>query len=63
MEAVEAVRKGEVGDGEKAVPQVDLHATDQSALRKIDLEVLKKYALPEAQANGSGGSGGEGREL
>ena len=41
-EAFDAFKKGEVG--QKAVPSVFLHATDQSALKKVDMEDLKRFA-------------------
>jgi uncharacterized protein len=41
-EAFEGYKKGEIG--EKGVPKVFLHATDQSALDKIPIEDLKKFA-------------------
>ncbi|KAF4550788.1 Hypothetical protein D9617_16g015780 [Elsinoe fawcettii] len=42
LEAFEA--KGNDPRGEKIVPKVFLEATNESALKKIDLEVLRKYA-------------------
>ena len=41
-EALDALNKGEVG--EKAVPQVFLHATDQSALDSVSYQDLKRFA-------------------
>ncbi|KAG8630471.1 hypothetical protein KVT40_002090 [Elsinoe batatas] len=43
LEAFEA--KGSDSRGEKIVPKVYLEATNESALKKIDLEVLRKYAV------------------
>ncbi|KAF2222502.1 hypothetical protein BDZ85DRAFT_263767 [Elsinoe ampelina] len=43
LEAFEA--KGGDPRGEKIVPKVYLEATNESALKKIDLEVLRKYAV------------------
>ena len=51
-EAVDAYRKGEIS--RKAVPQVHLHATDQSALRNgIDLKDLKEFAAEGEASNAS----------
>jgi len=36
------------------VPKVFLHATDQSALEKVDMETLRKFAA-EGEAGGVGG--------
>lgn len=44
MEALNGYKKGEVG--EKAVPKVFLHATDQSALDKVPMEELRKFSVP-----------------
>ena len=41
-EALDGFKNGEIG--EKAVPKVFLHATDQSALEKLPMEDLKKFA-------------------
>ena len=41
-EAFDGFKKGEIG--ERAVPKVYLHATDQSALDKVPMEDLKKFA-------------------
>ena len=45
LEAFTAMKDGRIG--EKAVPKVQLDATDQSALRKVSLEDLKKFAADE----------------
>lgn len=39
---MDGFKNGEIG--EKAVPKVFLHATDQSALEKLPMEDLKKFA-------------------
>ncbi|CAM6122389.1 unnamed protein product [Calypogeia fissa] len=44
-EALDAYRKGQIG--EVAVPKVFLHATDRSALDRLSLEDLKKFAADE----------------
>ncbi len=43
-EALDGFKNGEIG--EKAVPKVFLHATDESALKKVAMEDLKKFAAP-----------------
>ena len=43
-EALDGFKSGEIG--ERAVPKVFLHATDESALSKIPMEDLKKFAAP-----------------
>ena len=45
LEAFKAMKSGEIG--EKAVPRVVLEATDQSALQKVELEDLKRFAVEE----------------
>ncbi len=48
-EAFDGFKNGEVG--EKAVPKVFLHATDQSALDKIAMEDLRKFAAQGEASN------------
>jgi uncharacterized protein len=48
-EAFDGFKNGEVG--EKAVPKVYLHATDQSALDKIPMEDLKRFAAQGEASN------------
>lgn len=48
-EALDGFKSGEVG--EKAVPKVFLHATDQSALDKVSMEDLKKFAAQGEASN------------
>ena len=48
-EALDGYKKGEVG--KKAVPKVFLHATDQSALDKVPMEELRKFAAPGEASN------------
>lgn len=43
LEAFEA--KGREKEGDKIVPKVFLNATNEKALGKIELEVLKRYAI------------------
>ena len=50
-EALDAHRIGQIG--KNAVPQVFLHATDESALEKVKLEDLKDFALEGDASNSS----------
>lgn len=48
MEAMNGFKNGEIG--ERAVPKVFLHATDQTALDKVSMDDLKKFAA-QGEAN------------
>lgn len=50
LEAFSAYKDGRVGI--EAVPKVDLEATDESALRKVDLDTFKQFAAK----SGNGGN-------
>jgi len=43
LEAFTAYKGGKVGI--EAVPRVDLDATEESALRKVDLDVFRQFAV------------------
>lgn len=43
LEAFDAFKDGKISD--KGVPKVHLQATDESALKKVDLDVFKKFAV------------------
>jgi hypothetical protein len=64
MEAMKAASSA----SDPVVPRVHLHATHESALDKIDMGALKKYAAEQEAANassvaqGPGGLGGAVRE-
>lgn len=45
FEAFQAFQDGRIG--EKAVPKVQLNATEDSALRKVDLETFRRFATSE----------------
>lgn len=51
LEAFSAYKDGKIT--KEAVPQVQLSATEESALRKIDLEDLKEFAVKEESTNGA----------
>lgn len=46
-----AYKDGRVG--QNAVPKVDLEATEDSALRKVDLDTFKKFAAKSEQQGSS----------
>jgi hypothetical protein len=46
LEAFQAYQNGVIG--KNAVPKVQLSATEDSALRKVDLDTFKQFAAPEA---------------
>lgn len=48
---MDAMRAGQIG--KEAVPKVFLHATDQSALNKIDYKDLKEFAAEPETSNSS----------
>ena len=43
LEALDAFKAGKIS--EKGVPKVELKATHESALNRVDLDTFKKYAL------------------
>ena len=51
LEAFTAYKDGRVGVG--GVPKVDLQATEDSALRKVDLDTFKQFAAQSEQQGGS----------
>ncbi|KAK5087309.1 hypothetical protein LTR70_007252 [Exophiala xenobiotica] len=51
LEAFVAYKDGRVG--QNAVPKVDLEATEDSALRKVDLDTFKKFAAKSEQQGSS----------
>jgi uncharacterized protein len=51
LEAFQAYKDGKIA--KEAVPKVQLSATEESALRKVDLETLKEFAVPEEATNGA----------
>ena len=53
LEAFQAYKDGRIS--KEAVPKVQLSATEDSALRKVDLEDLKAFAVPEESTNGANG--------
>jgi uncharacterized protein len=55
FEAFQAYKDGRIS--EKAVPRVVLEATEDSALRKVDLDVFKQFEARPA-ANGANGVSG-----
>lgn len=58
LEAHSAFRAGRIS--EMGVPRVDLEATEDSALAKVDLETLRKFEVKhrEVSAASGGGAGG-----
>lgn len=50
FEAYSAWKDGRIG--KEAVPKVNLEATEDSALRKVDLEVFKQFRA-EPESNGA----------
>lgn len=51
LEAFSAYKDGRIG--KNAVPKVQLSATEDSALRKVDLDIFKQFAADESgSANG-----------
>jgi len=50
FEAFQAYKDGRIS--KEAVPKVDLHATEDSALKKVDMDVFKQFAV-EGQTNGA----------
>ncbi|KAI2603749.1 hypothetical protein GGR54DRAFT_644489 [Hypoxylon sp. NC1633] len=60
-EAYQAYRAGKVTN--LGVPRVDLDATEDSALRTVDLEIFRQFAVRhdlQARAGESGGASGNG---
>lgn len=53
LEAFQAYKDGRIT--KDAVPKVQLSATDDSALRKVDLDDLKAFAVKEESTNGANG--------
>lgn len=51
LEAFSAYKDGRVGL--KGVPKVDLDATEDSALRKVDLDTFKQFAVKSEQQGNS----------
>lgn len=51
LEAFSAYKDGRVGIN--AVPKVDLDATEDSALKKVDLDTFKQFAATQDQASRS----------
>ncbi|KAI0838415.1 hypothetical protein F5Y06DRAFT_296489 [Hypoxylon sp. FL0890] len=57
LEAYQAYRSGRVSN--LGVPRVDLEATEVSALRMVDMETFRPFAVRHEQPNAGGsGSGG-----
>lgn len=51
LEAFEAYKDGRIS--KNGVPKVDLAATDQSALRKVDLDTFKQFAAEPSSPKGN----------
>lgn len=51
LEAFQAYKDGRIG--KEAVPKVQLSATEESALRKVDLDDLREFAVQEEATNGA----------
>ncbi|KAI1636077.1 hypothetical protein F4809DRAFT_406092 [Biscogniauxia mediterranea] len=58
LEAYRAYRAGRVSM--LGVPRVDLDATEESALRTVDLQTLRQFAVREPEGGGSGSGNGNG---
>ncbi|KXJ90206.1 hypothetical protein Micbo1qcDRAFT_205824 [Microdochium bolleyi] len=54
LEAYQAFRAGRIS--EMGVPRVDLHATEDSALAKVDLEVFKRFEVKHEDVSPRGGN-------
>jgi uncharacterized protein len=52
LEAYQGFREGKLS--REGVPKVDLDATEDSALRKVDLDVLKQFSLKKGLDQGKG---------
>ncbi|KAI1485153.1 hypothetical protein F5X96DRAFT_367437 [Biscogniauxia mediterranea] len=55
LEAYRAYRAGRVSM--LGVPRVDLDATEESALRTVDLQTLRQFAVREPEGGGNGSHG------
>lgn len=53
LEAFQAYKDGRIA--KEAVPKVQLSATEDSALRKVDLDDLRAFAVQEESTNGANG--------
>ncbi|PSR78156.1 hypothetical protein BD289DRAFT_377009 [Coniella lustricola] len=57
LEALQAFQDGRIP--KNAVPKIDLEATEDSVLRKVDLETLRDFAVNQGQqTNGTSGTNG-----